>query len=99
MTAMIRTVYLTHAGGKQAVNLPKRARPLHVYRSGESIAIDVVQDEDADTRAFDVSHQRYFEVVTRNGVVPLGARIGSVELTVGSRSAAVAFHVFEVQGR
>jgi hypothetical protein len=101
MTAMIRTVRLKHVIGKQAIDLPKRARPLHIYLDDGSIAMDVVQDEDADTRAFDVKNQRYFEVVTRGAPAPVGAHIGSVVLA-GDRGAkfhTVAAHVYEVQAR
>lgn len=97
MTAMIRTVRLEIRNGKQAIDLPKRARPLYIYRDGEKIAMDCVQDEDADTRAFDVNHQRYFEVITRGDVCPAGAHVGSI--CQGTVKSGTAFHVYEVRGR
>lgn len=95
MTAMIRTFYLNPVAGKQAIDMPKRARVLYVYPLNGKIAMDVVQDEDADTRAFDTKNQRYFEAVNTGNVCPDGQHLGSC---AGSKGG-LASHVYEVRGR
>lgn len=101
MANFIRSYSLNFSRPKQTIDMPKRARVLHVYRDGNRIALDAVLVEDADTRAFDVKHQRYFEVVATGGACPEGSHVGSVTLDVGSgkKVTTTAFHVYEVRGR
>lgn len=98
---MIRPYFLNFGRQKQTIDMPKRARVLHIYRDGKQIAMDAVQDEDNDTRAFDVKHQRYFEVVATGGACPEGTHIGSVALEAGQTKKDVinAFHIYEVRAR
>lgn len=101
MPARIKKYSLNLSTTKQSVDMPRRARVLHVYIDDQVIVIDAVQDEDNDTKAFDVNNQRYFEVVTTNGWAPEGSHVGSVSLVIGkgSKAATKAFHVYEVRSR
>ena len=100
MTAKIKTYSLHYGFGKQTVDMPKRAKVLYVYPNDAHIAIDAAVVEDADTRAFDVKHQRYFEVVASGQPCPEGTHLGSVSVHEGGKKASTrGFHVYEVRGR
>ena len=100
MAQKTQTYFLHYGYGKQTIDMPKRAKVLSVYPADAHIAIDAAVIEDADTRAFDIKHQRYFEVAAAGQFCPEGTHVGSVSLEEGAKKkSARGFHVFEVRGR
>ncbi|HSV90884.1 MAG TPA: hypothetical protein VLH80_07275 [Nitrospiraceae bacterium] len=105
MARLILKYALTCEAQPQVVDMPRRARVLYVCMDerGPCLFAEVLQD--ADTKAFDVKHQRHFVVVMAGGVIPEGAGyIGScvarLELADKARGyirRIADYHVFEVR--
>lgn len=100
MAKMIRRFHLKAVRETvQPVDMPKRARVLLIYPGIKhgTICMDAEQVEDADTKAFDRTHHRYFQVCSAGDVIPDGALAGSVSVLINGESRA--YHVYEVRGR
>lgn len=101
MSRMIRRYVLTADSQPQTIIMPRRARVM--YAATESIGTAGYQPclisevvEDADTKAFDVKHQRTFLVLSVGGTIPDGAAyIGSCSLAVAK--SLKSLHIFEVR--
>lgn len=80
----------------QSVDMPRRARVIHVSLEQGVPALFAEVLVDADTTAFDVKHLRHFAVVCSGGTVPEGAGyVGSCASKVGLRH--VDYHIYEIR--
>lgn len=100
MSLTVRRFELGFGAEQQQIDMPRRARILYVYWGVKKIALDCTVYDDADTKAFDLPHHRYFIVVRTGGLIPDGVYVGSVSLANGGTDAIRgAYHVYEVRGR
>lgn len=98
MARMIRAYQLNCSAAVQAIDMPRRARVMHVAigEGGPQLFAEVL--EDADTKAFDVRHVRRFVVVMAGYAVPEGAGyVGSCVTSVRNRHQAADYHVYEIR--
>lgn len=80
----------------QAIEMPRRARVISVCWDRVAPALFAELVVDADTKAFEVRHMRYFAIVHSGGTVPEAAGyIGSCVSRPGPR--LVDHHIYEVR--
>lgn len=97
MPNVLKRYQLTTALSPQVVNMPKRARILHVAVTEKGPALSTTAEENADTRAFDTGkHERFFQVASDGMVAPEGVYVGTVQARGNQTNC---YHVFEVRGR